>query len=107
MTREEMEHEYKQVISMMQDQIQQKINEIQKFREQIETLNKIISDLKGEVANEKMRSEDEKMNKELYQQELRKRDDAMLMKEQNMQSLMKEIQKIKSTSENEIKKLKK
>ena len=92
---------------MMQDQIQQKINEIQKFKEQIESLNKTMSDLNGEITKEKMKSEDEKMNKELYQQELRKRDEAMVMKDQNIKTLMKEIQKIKSTSENEIKKLKK
>eukprot|EP00347_Sterkiella_histriomuscorum_P016440 403353164 len=104
---EQYENEQKLVIQSMQDQIITKITEIKGLQGQIETLNQEVGKVKGNLAQFKEKCEDLGTDIEIYQAKLKKSDEMLTQKDKEIISLKIELQKMKSTLEKEIKKLKK
>ncbi|CDW87488.1 UNKNOWN [Stylonychia lemnae] len=104
---EQYENEQKQVINNMQDQILSKIMEIKGLQKQIEDLNQELGKTKGNIAIVKERCEDLSTDIEIYQANQRKTDQMLIQKDKEISDLKLELQKVRSTSEKELKKLRK
>ena len=95
-----MESEYKQVITMMQDQITSKATEVQKLKETIE-------DLKQKLAKEKQFVLDANQDMQEYKKQKQTMDQILMQRDKEIGKLTEEIKKLKQSSENQIKKLQK
>lgn len=98
--RDEMESEYKQVITLMQDQITVKAGEVQKLKE-------VIEDLKLKLAKEKQLVVDANQDMVEYRKQKLTMDQILTQRDKEIAKLTEEIKKLRQSSENEIKKLKK
>ncbi len=98
--RDEMESEYKQVITLMQDQITVKAGEVQKLKE-------VIEDLKLKLAKEKQLISDANQDMVEYRKQKQTMDQILTQRDKEIAKLTEEIKKLRQSSENEIKKLKK
>ncbi len=98
--RDEMESEYKQVITLMQDQITVKAGEVQKLKE-------VIEDLKLKLAKEKQLVSDANQDMVEYRKQKQTMDQILTQRDKEIAKLTEEIKKLRQSSENEIKKLKK
>ena len=98
--RDEMESEYKQVITLMQDQITVKAGEVQKLKE-------VIEDLKLKLTKEKQLVVDANQDMVEYRKQKLTMDQILTQRDKEIAKLTEEIKKLRQSSENEIKKLKK
>ena len=98
--RDEMESEYKQVITLMQDQITVKAGEVQKLKE-------VIEDLRLKLAKEKQLVVDANQDMVEYRKQKLTMDQILTQRDKEIAKLTEEIKKLRQSSENEIKKLKK
>eukprot|EP00347_Sterkiella_histriomuscorum_P001952 403370035 len=104
---EQFENEQKEVIQIMQDQIQMKIKELQKMQQNNDESNIELGRVKGMLAREKERSEDLSSDLEINNMRLKKVEEQLQLREKEVETLKQELLKVRTTSEQEIKKLKK
>ncbi|CDW90753.1 UNKNOWN [Stylonychia lemnae] len=104
---EQFENEQKEVIKIMQDQIQVKIFEIKDLQKVNDSINIEMGRIKGLLAKEKEKSEDLQTDLEILELKMKKLDEMLLQRESEVSNLKLELQKVRMTSESEIKKLKK
>ena len=101
------ESDYKAVITMQNDLIQRKENDLQKAIQRSEASDKMLGQLKGEIAKYKEVQEDHAQDLQIAQKEIKKRDEMLAQKDSVIIKLNQQIQQMKIQFESELKKAKK
>lgn len=106
-TREEMEAEYKQVISDMQNSITAKVTEVKGLREELDRLRQTVAELRKALEAEKDRVDDANTNVQEYMKQKQQMNDIIVAREKEIVDLTQQVKLIKNKYDKDVKKIQK